>query len=107
MELQFKSIFDQELPLINKARIICKLCIEYYNDPAPTEQLYRQLCCLGQEYYEAMALYDYADWLYIKEQAKGQAQNKGYKDFDEIYKEQKTEFTDYEKHPRPECWGNF
>ena len=107
LEVQFKSIFEQELSLINQARALCKLCIEYYNNPRPTKDDYEQLCDQGQKYYEAMALYDYADWLYIKGQAKGQAQNKSFTDFDKHYKEQEEIFTDYKNHPAPTRWDEL
>lgn len=105
MEVQFKAIFEQERPLINLARDLCKLSIEYYN--SPSEDLYEKLCAEGQVYYEEMALYDYADWLYIKGQAKGQAQNKSFADFDALYKEQRVEFKDYSKNPPPKQWGKI
>lgn len=91
IEAQFKYAIWQEREIINILRKLVKCSMEYFE--APTEELNTEIRKLGEMYYEKMTIYDYADWLYIKSQARSKAYNKQLANFDEIYaKESKDNF---------------
>lgn len=83
IEAQFKYALWQEREMINILRKLVKCSFKYFD--APTEELEAEIRALGEMYYEKMTIYDYADWLYIKNQAQSRAYNKNYENFDEIY----------------------
>lgn len=83
IEAQFKYALWQEREMINILRKLVKYSFEYFD--APTEELEAEIRILGEMYYEKMTIYDYADWLYIKSQARSKAYNKKFANFDEIY----------------------
>lgn len=83
LEVHFKYALWQERIMIDILRMLVKCSFEYFD--APTKELEMEIRRLGEELYENMTIYDYADWLYIKSQARSKAYNKKYKDFDDIY----------------------
>lgn len=83
IEAQFKYALWQEREMINILRKLVKYSFEYFD--APTEELEAEIRILGEMYYEKMTIYDYADWLYIKSQARSKAYNKKFANFNEIY----------------------
>lgn len=100
IEAQFKYALWQEREIISILRKLVKRSFEYYD--APTKELEIEIRNLGEEYYEKMTVYDYADWLYIKSQAKTKAYNKQFDDFNKIYED---EFINsFRKEDIPEPW---
>ena len=99
IEHQLKYSLPQERKLIEILRKLTKLSIKYFD--SPSSELDVELRSLGTEYYKLMAVYDYADWLYIKSQVKSRAYNKQYVDFDKIYE---NEMEKFEKTADPNPW---
>lgn len=99
IEHHFKYVFPNEQKMIEVLRNLIKCAFEYYDNPS--EKLNQKLRALGNNFYEKITVYDYADWLYIKSQAKSKAVNKQFKDFDEIYKLQQENF---KKGQKPKPW---
>lgn len=90
MEVQFKHIIPEERKLINCARNLSEKSIKYFD--APTKELRTTIINEGNEYYKLMTVYDYADWQYIKSQARTKAYNKGLPQFEALYQEQQSDF---------------
>ena len=95
MESQFKHIFENERDLMSTARELCKTCLKYYAEP--NKELDEKIRRLGKQYDELMAIYDYSDWLYVKEQAREKAYKKSVANFDRIYEENKPVFAQKKK----------
>ncbi len=92
LEHQFKYCFEREQKLINVLRKLVEEAFRYYNNPS--QKNYDQLCSTSEDYYKMMTVYDYADWLYIKEQAKSKAYDKQPAKFDSIYEKVAPDFSD-------------
>lgn len=90
IEHHFKYAMKQEKLMIEVLRVLVKCAFQYFDDP--TDELNAELRRLGEEYYEMMTIYDYADWLYIKSQAKSKAYNKQFFNFNIIYEEVNNDF---------------
>lgn len=100
LEHQLKYCVHQEKHMIEDLRSLVKLSFQYYDHPSA--ELKSNLCKVGEDYYKIMTIYDYADWQYIKAQAKSQAYNKQCADFLEIYR--KLELEEFKKDELPTRW---
>lgn len=100
IEHQFKYAIPQEKSMIEILRKLVKCAFQYFDNP--TSELEFELRNLGENYYEMMTIYDYADWLYIKNQAKSKAYNKKFLDFDKIYKDELD--NNFKKNDIPKPW---
>ena len=94
IEAIMKYRFAKERELINLVRETTKLCLSYYDKP--TNELEERINILGEEFYILMSVYDYADWQYIKAQAKARPY-KDFPDYDIIYADQKKLFDSSDK----------
>ncbi len=97
IELQFKSAFSMEVDMINVMRELVCLFFNYLSN-TNTEQL-DLVIAKHFELAELVELYDYADWLYSKDQA--WYRKKTQVDFEQIYHQQQKLFEEARK---PVTW---
>lgn len=98
IESIMKYRFPREKQIIDLVRSLTKRCIQYYDKPS--EKLSKEIRKDNNDFYLLMTVYDYADWRYIKAQART-SPYKEYPDYDKIYDEQNKAFTDSD---RPKEW---
>ena len=96
IESILKYRFEIEREIINEVREVTKQCFEYFE--SPTKELEKKIDDLNQNIYKLISIYDYADWQYIKAQAKTRPY-KDVPDYNKIYCEQKI-FFDCSEFPR-------